>query len=286
MLINELSDLQAVSQRATIINVSTKLPATLALLSALRYADMPVLLIDCESNDGSLEHFKQLMSRYDFDLMSAPLRQHGQTLDWLFSGIASEQLLLVDSDLEIRDARIIQFFNEYIDEPTVFGCGFLNGPGWLNNAVFGVLQGALFAERPWMPLTLLKTAPVRDALAAGRSFTALRYNNEYSILPRFARNLMLRTGIRGPAPLRRNFNHSRPSLVWYDTGAQVFEYLRYEKQLYFAGLPELAHKRFVTHFFGVTRNVLNPADTHGAGNFSRVERAVRERLRTGYGEGV
>ena len=148
----------------------------------------------------------------------------------------------------------------------------------------GGLFGALFAERPWIPLTLLKTAPVRDAFVAGKSFVAMRYDNEFSVLPRFPRNLLLRIGMKGPPELRRSINNSRPSVVWYDTGAQVFEYLRYEKHMFFAGLPEPVHQRFVTHFFGVTRNRLNPADVHGAGDFARVESVVRERLRSSYGE--
>ncbi len=56
-----------------------KLVTTLALLSALRYAGMPVLIIDCRSEDGSWEHFIKLMEAYDFDLLSAPLKKHGET---------------------------------------------------------------------------------------------------------------------------------------------------------------------------------------------------------------
>lgn len=57
MLIQSLSDLAPEPERAIIINVNTKLVTTLALLSTIRHAGMPVLLIDCESTDGSLRHF-------------------------------------------------------------------------------------------------------------------------------------------------------------------------------------------------------------------------------------
>jgi glycosyltransferase involved in cell wall biosynthesis len=286
MRVNSIGDLPHAHQRAIIINVKTKIVSTLALLSTLKYAQMPVLLVDCESQDGSLEHFTHLLERYDFDLLSAPMRNHGVTLDWIFGNISADQLLLVDSDLEIKDGGILRFFKEYIDEPTVFGCGFTDGPGWLMDASFKQmnLQGALFHERPWMPLTLFKTEIVRDALNHGKSFKNFHHSNEYTILPYRVRGVLRRLLRRGPAALRTNYGGSRPSVVCYDTGAQIFEYLRYERCLFFVSLPEPVHRRFVTHFFGVTRNVLNPNDTHGGGGLTKIDEYVREQLQSVYGE--
>jgi hypothetical protein len=243
------------------------------------------LVIDCESQDGSVDHFMRLMSRYEFDLISAPLRAHGLTLDWLFESIADDQLLLIDSDLELKDSRIIEFFNEFIDEPTVFGCGFTNGPGWLSDKVFAKtdVSGALFHERPWMPLTLLKTAYIREALALDKSFVAARFDNDYTLVPSFARRHVRRLLKQGPEKLRRNFYCARPAVVFYDTGAQMFEHLRYERCLYFVGLPEPIHPRYVTHFCGVTRHALNPQDMHG-GDFAGLETYIRERLEASYHE--
>ena len=180
MLIDNLSQLASASQRAVIINVGTKLVSTLALLSALRYSRMPVLLIDCEAKDGSFNHFDALMHRYDFDLMKAPLCSHGKTLDFLFERVQADKLLLIDSDLEIHSGKVIEFCTEYIDEPTVFGSGFTDGPAWLMDPVFEPdgLRGALFSERPWMPLTLLKTGPVKEALQRGKSFAHFLLNNQ------------------------------------------------------------------------------------------------------------
>jgi len=86
--------------------------------------------------------------------------------------------------------------------------------------------------------------------------------------------------------LRRSFYGLKPSVVCYDTGAQIFEYLMYEKFMYFAGLPEPVHSSFVTHFFGITRNTLNPADTHGGGGLAKISNHVRHRLLEVYGEEV
>jgi hypothetical protein len=286
MLVDRLSQLAACPQRAVIVNVNTKLVSTLALLSALRYARMPVLLIDCESTDGSIDHFTILRRRYNFDLMNAPLRPHGDTLDFIFKEIQSDQVLLVDSDLEIHNQKIIDFCNEYIDEPTVFGSGFTNGPGWLRGPVFASqgMEGALFCERPWIPLTLLKTQPVREALECGKSFAAFLLNNEYSLLPWVVGSFLRRVMRRGPIQLRRHHHGVRPASVYYDTGAQVFQFLRYEKQLFFASLPEPVHRRYVTHFWGVTRHLLNPEDSVGAANFPKVEDLVRHRLESAYHE--
>lgn len=291
MLLKNISDLNAEKETAVIINCNTKLVTTLALLSTLRYAGMPVLLIDCDSSDGSLDFFLSLMKRYKFDILKAPLRDHGPTLDWIFGQIASEKVLLVDSDLEIKTASIIAFFKDYIDEPAVFGCGFINGPGWLNDPIFGELEGALYHERPWMPLTFLKVALVRDAISQGKSFAAFRLDNEYSLLGKLAKirvqhELLGRIFWKGPATLRNHFYGLRPAVVYYDTGAQIYEYLRYEKNLYFASLPEPTHPRFVTHFFGTTRNVRKPQDTHGGGGLSKIRDIVRKRLREVYGEEV
>jgi hypothetical protein len=288
-----LQNLASEPERAIIINVNTKLVTTLALLSAIRHAGMPVLLIDCESSDGSLNHFQILMKKYEFDILIAPLRAHGLTLDWLFRNITSEKVLLVDSDIEIKDAAIITFFKEYIDKPCVFGCGFTNGPGWLTDPVYRRmgLEGALFHERPWIPLTFFKSAPVREALNRGKSFVNFNLDNEYSMLPQLAK-LRSKYGFirkllkRGPAKLRRHFHGLKPATVCYDTGAQIFEYLRYEMLMYFVGLPEPVHSRFVTHYMGVTRNVLDPGDKHGCGGLAKINDEVRHRLFEVYGEEV
>ena len=99
MILSDLKYLATSHNQAVIINVGTRQVTTLALLSALRHAQMPVLLIDCESNDGSWDYFTRLMEDRPFDMLSAPLRQHGETLDWLFQNINCDNLLLIDSDL-------------------------------------------------------------------------------------------------------------------------------------------------------------------------------------------
>jgi hypothetical protein len=56
--------------------------------------------------------------------------------------------------------------------------------------------------------------------------------------------------------------------------------------MFFVGLPEPVHHRFVTHFFGITRNTLKPSDTHGGGGLAKISARVRYRLLEVYGEEV
>src|SRR5438552_16019970 len=103
MRISDFSELPPSDETAVIINVGTKYVTTLALLSTLRYAKIPTIVIDCESRDGSVEWFEDLARHHDFHWMRARLRPHGETLDWIFGRIDAKRVLLLDSDAEMRN---------------------------------------------------------------------------------------------------------------------------------------------------------------------------------------
>jgi glycosyltransferase involved in cell wall biosynthesis len=276
VLLGRIDDLPPAREQAIIINVGTRLPTTLALMSALRHAGMPVLVVDCESKDDSLAALDALMARERFDLVSAPLRAHGRTLDWLFSAVRAEKILLVDSDLEILGPDILAFMRQFIDDGRCFGAGFVDGPGILVNEA-GFLHNAYYAERPWMPLGLFKVADARAALAAGVSFAdKVVFNDLVSrgLLTRAAR----RFGLRVPEALRRNYNGHRPELVFYDTGAAIYEHLRFGQERVFAGLPAVFAPRYATHFSGVSRHVVQGGGTP----VEVIAATVIERLRSVY----
>lgn len=290
MIIDDLDALAPSHNRAIIINYNTKLVSTLALLAALRYAGMPVLLIDCESSDGSFGHFVDLLNRYDYDLISMPLQEHGKTLDVIFSRIPADNVLAIDSDLEILDFRLIEFCQQYIDRSCVYGCGFVSGPQILTGEPFQgtMLDGALYDERFWMPIVMLKVAPVRKALMQGISFAASQVDNEYSAngtLSRFHRLPLLRKFMKtGPSWLRHPYHTTlRPSAIYHDTGSHIDHYLKYHERLYFAGLPGPLHNEYVTHFFGTTRNEIDPNNKHGGGGSRAIFDKVSERLSSQYG---
>lgn len=289
MIIDSLQSLSPCHSRAIIINYNTKLVSTLAILSTLRHGGMPLVVIDCESTDGSYDHFKELSARHDFDLFSMPLREHGKTLDLIFSSIPSDIVLAIDSDLEILEPSLIEFFFRYIDHPTVYGCGFRNGPGYLTGDAFrgSSLEGALFDERFWMPFVMLKVAPVREALMRGVSFAARMVDNEYSLLripSRLRRLSMIRRMLKsGPRWLRHPYHTTlRPSTVFHDTGSLMDHHLKHQQGLYFLGLPEPVHGQHVHHYFGATRNVFDPSDQNGCGGTNAIAEHVRGRLRSEY----
>jgi hypothetical protein len=285
--LRDIGELAESRQRAIIINVSTRLPTTLALLSALRHAGMPVLLVDCESKDDSLATFRSLLATHDFDLLSAPLKPHGRTLDWLFAHVRAEQVLLVDSDLELLGPDILAFMRQFIDDPRTFGCGFIDGPGFLV-AEQGFLHNAYYAERPWIPLAMFKTALVREALAEGCSFVDKVVFNDFvsrglltKVMRRARQSLpvLQRLGVDVPGALRTAHNGWRPEIVYYDTGAEVYQHLRFKKELLFVGIPAHFAGRYTTHFSGVSRHVVQGGGTA----IDRIAATVIERLRTGYG---
>jgi hypothetical protein len=274
-------------EQAIIINVGTRLPTTLALLSALRHAGMPVLLVDCESKDDSLAYFTSLLGTHEFDLLSAPLKPHGRTLDWLFANVRCENLLLVDSDVELLGPDILAFMRQFIDDPRSFGCGFIDGPGFLV-AEPGFLHNAYYHERPWIPLAMFKVSWVREALAAGCSFVDKVVFNDFvtrGLLTRVMRRaheslpVLKRLGVDVPAPLRTAYNGWRPELVYYDTGAAVYEHLKFKHELLFTGIPAHFSARYVTHFSGVSRHVVQGGGTA----IDSIAATVIERLRAGYG---
>lgn len=291
MIFKSIGDLPHAEERAVIINVGTKDVSTLALMAALRHARMPVLLIDCEYKggaDGSLEHFTRLHAEHGFDLLSAPLKKHGHALDWLFANIPADKVLLVDSDLEILGPEIVDLARTLIDGSldgeTVFGAGFTHGPSWMHDHP----NVGWYQERMWIPFTFLRVDRVREALAAGRSFIDRWVPNDFAV-GFIARLLALRfrvPGLRGLRlralnPFRRGYYGQKPAYVYCDTGADVFQYLKYDRGWRYAGLPAELHRRFVTHFHGATRRTLDPKDLNSLQEGGTD--SVRDRLERVYG---
>ncbi len=288
MYFNRIEDIPHVEERAVIINCGTKEASTLALLSTLRYAEMPVLLVDCESPDNSLEHFLKLMEQNTFDVLSAPLRGHGITLDWIFAAINADKVLLVDSDLEILDAALLRFMHEYIDDSTTFGAGFVQGPTWIDDWPGTILEGAYLQERCWIPFAFLKVSFVREALEAGISFRARTIYNDFFFSTTLSRGLVklkmrypILKRFQTPMAFRKTYYGFGPSVVYCDTGANMFQYLRYRREIKFVGLPERFHQRYVTHFGGLTRIALNHHEIE-KGKDEWIRKNIRERLRDGY----
>jgi hypothetical protein len=252
---------------------------------------MPVLVVDCQSTDGSFEYFSKIMKAFDFDLLSMPLSRHGTTLDWLFTHIPSKKVLVMDSDAELLDSDILGILRAFIDDERTFGCGFVEGPGVLSDAVHP--PHGYYEERFWLPFVMLKTSLVREALREGCSFVAKTFFNDFPASQFLSRILRIRYHIpivknrrlSWLDPFRRSFHGHKPSYVVFDTGAEVYQYLKYQKGYLFVGFPAYFSARYVAHYHGVTRLLLTPKhriDTRLGTSLENIQDVVLRRLRERY----
>jgi len=272
MEVKDFSLIPHLKKVGIIINVGTKYVTSLALLSSLRYLNIPIILIDCESNDGSYDYFTGLMSEHDFYLLKLPLKKHGYTLDYIFKNIKADHVYLIDSDVEILNDKIIKFIDEYINRDSVFGSGFIHNGEWLSNKNSIGFNYGYFVERMWIPFTSLKVSMIKEALAAGKSFININYFNDFSCSQLVSKVLILRHKI--PAlrktklsflnMFKREINGHKPCYLVYDTGSCVYQYLKNKRQYDFVGIPAKFHEEYLLHYHGITRRKLNPDEKNSA----------------------
>jgi hypothetical protein len=282
-----LIDIPPARDAAIIINVGTKWISTLALMSALRFLSMPVTLIDCDSHDGSIEHFSRLRAQHDFSVVRLPLRPHGLTLDSVFSELRAERVWLLDSDAEILGPAVVDMMQRGLADDRTFGAGFRHGPEWLTpeQTGYGRERMGLYAERMWIPFTALKRGPVLDALSSGLSFRDTTIFNEFPRIP-FVSRLMHRR-LKTPGlqslrldvlkPLRRIYGDEQPHYVYSDTGAEVYRHLVRLRGMLFCGLDARLAGPYVSHFHGLTRARLNSRDRNVT-SLASVRDVIAQRL--------
>lgn len=284
-----LADLVPVVERTVVINVATDVVATRALLSARAHSEAPVLLVNCDPTDASRAHFHRFATDHGIDVVEAPLRLHGETLDRLFLQLGDERLLLLDSDAEIRSADLVPWMRAKVAHPEAFGAGFSWGP-FLVGPEWDAPAGAevLYMERPWMPCVMFDRRAVAEAIADGHSFNAAWLGNEvigrdhlsrflgarwgppwgtrsktWALLPSPVQRLVAGRPLDGLRRLRHpRYGVLRPHLVHYDTGGLLYEHLRFVRGLQFASTPIELHDGEVHHYLGVTRSTM--AGTHVA----------------------
>jgi hypothetical protein len=296
VLITDFAHLPQSSETAVIINAGTRYVSTLALLSTLRYAGIPVLVIDCESRDGSFEWFKRLMADHEFHLMPAKLRQHGETLDWIFRHVPADRVLLVDSDAEMLNDSMLSKMRTTIDSsPRNYGAGYLHPPQWLERHYFSNLPIApgigYYMERMWIPFTLLRVDAVRKALDLGSSFMHGLVLNDFPQSPllskllwrRFRFETFRQHRLTWLDAFRRSYDAAKPSYVSYDTGAELHQFLtKILDYTYGACISADAVPWSVTHFSGITRSILSRTPTDDAYKLPAAHPIVIERLQNLY----
>jgi len=271
-----------------IINCSTKELTALALMSALRHGGLPVTVVDCASTDGSAEFFRKLQRRLAFNLAHLPLNRHGVTLDRIFRDTTRDALLLLDSDAEILDPRLVPAMREAL-RPGTYGSGFVHAGEWLAAEHGGGDRTGYYAERMWIPCVMLDAVVIREAIAQGESFRQRIIGNEMPDWPWLSSLLYLRfrvPGLRKMAldrlrPTRREYHGENPHYVYRDTGADLHDYL-IRRGLTFADLGAHWWPTAVAHYHGVTRRQLRPW-MRNAADVAASRRAATERLAKIYG---
>lgn len=260
-VVGSLADLEPVPQRAVIINCGTKWVTTLALASTLRNAACPVLLIDCESSDGSRAHFEALARAHamTFDWLGWPLRPHGVALDALFGEIPDDRVLLVDSDIELLSPDLVPGMRAALAEDArAYGSGFVHASEWLGGPAS---RRGYYVERMWIPFTMLRTSIVRDALRSGASFADRRvFRPGFATLigrglqqlhvVRHARSRAIARPAR-TAPTPAVPSAESPAYFEFDTGADLHQLFRADG--YVLAEPTSGGWGDVRHFHGVTR---------------------------------
>jgi hypothetical protein len=174
----------------------------------------------------------------------------------------------------------------FIDDDRTFGCGFVEGPGRMSDDTHP--PDGYYEERFWAPFVFLKTSLVVEAIREGRSFIAKTFFNDFPASQLLSRMLRVRYHLPILRNLRlswlnlfrRSFHGHKPSYVVFDTGAEVYQYLRYQKGYVFVGLPAYFSTQYVAHFHGVTRLLLNPRDIGAC--LGNIQDTILRRLKETY----
>jgi hypothetical protein len=271
-----------------IINVNTHLSTTLALFSAIKHTDAPCIIIDCSSNNNEMTYFQNLKRQFSFYLFHLPLNAHGVTLDFLFRNIKADNILLLDSDAEITDFSF--FKNDIFNEKKVFGIGFIHGPCPMLEQNWIAAKFMYYQERMHIPCVLLKRNNVIEALDAGCSFMAKEKYNDFPvnfIAHIFYERFLFPCFQKHDFPFlkffrRTYYDYFKPSMIYYDTGAEVYCYLKYKCCYNFIGMSVDYHTKYYNHYHGITRKILNLGDSNST-DLNDVENLIRERLFSDYG---
>lgn len=173
-----ISDIPYSPEKAIIINCGTHLSTALSMLSVLRYCQTDLVVINCpmpsDTAGAEQAYFVRLQAYCEehnlctFTLVEQPLRLHGDTLDFVFRTIQADHVLLVDSDLEVLEPTLIGQMRRWIEQERCFGAGFFHSPYFGFGG--GKFPEGFYAERMWIPFTLLKVKHIRQALGGRAVF--------------------------------------------------------------------------------------------------------------------
>jgi hypothetical protein len=261
-LISSLDELPEIDTIGIVIGIDTRIFTTLAVVSAARHLGIPLLIIDGYSNDRSYETLRELDLPVESWLIRMERRIHGIFIDKLMRELKAARVLLIDSDLEVRDAGAFAAMVRALDtaaqtnNPT-YGAGCSHGDHDMAN---DGMPHVWFPRRPWIPFTLFDRARAIQLIDTPSTFEAKRIGNEFPI--QWIANLLLKRGhfqfSKGwqwnvLAPLRGVRRGARAAFYIYDTGALVFEAAE-TRHWSFADIGWDTMNASVVHHEGATRS--------------------------------
>jgi hypothetical protein len=179
--------------------------------------------------------------------------------------------------------------NCYADD-NIFGYGFVHGPSQMTNQSMRGGNFCYYQERMYIPCVLLKTAPVKEAIQAGCSFKAKKVYNDFPIVPMLSKLLYFRFYFKFfqkhdicmlPLFRRRYNDYYKPSMIYYDTGAEIYMYLKYKLGYDFIGMPVRYFPKYCAHYHGITRKILNNKDPNSAAYNAIIDEIIHN-LKTKY----
>ena len=293
-ILDSMAELPTYARVAVVINCSTRWFTTLAVASLSRFSNLPILIIDCASTDNSIEHFCKVFNGKNDNLYlySRPLNLHGYTLDALVNELASPEVLLMDSDLEILDGTILSAMDAALSSAdNAYGSGLLQESGWMTAPLHHYPTGvSWYHQRMWIPFTLLRTSEIKMSIKRGGSFVACREYCEIIGWPRLSGWLSHRFRLRGFFSARKG----APTLIHeWDTGSKI------HNSLICGGLSyaeiDPSYWSCVNHIHGITRSGISSPFFRFAvslglisqsmlSNVEHAEHAVRSRLEEQYPE--
>lgn len=180
--------------------------------------------------------------------------------------------------------------DRFIDSDNIFGYGFIHGPSPMTNKDMRGGKFCYYQERMYIPCVFLKVLLVKEAIQAGCSFAAKKVYNDFPLIPivskllyyRFYFNYFQEHDISILRLFRKRYSdYYKPSMVYYDTGAEIYMYLKYKCGYDFIGLPVRYHKQYFAHYHGITRKTLNKNDFNST-PYDEVEKEVEFNLKTKY----
>ncbi len=261
-LISTLAELPPFETLGIVIGIDTRIFTTLAVASAARHLQIPLLIVDGYSNDRSFEALRGLDLPVDSWLIRMERRIHGVFIDEFVRELKTEQLLLIDSDLEVRDAKaframMLALHASQNEQAITYAAGWSHGD---HDMASDDMPHAWFSRRAWIPFSLFDRGRTVELLDLPTTFESKWIGNEFP--NQWIANQLVKRAFFGPtkrwplkplAPLRKSRRGTKAAFYVYDTGALVFEAAEARKWR-FADIGWDMMNASVVHHEGATRS--------------------------------